>query len=62
MKAIVTIVRGDRYKEIWKRTEPFFIDYADKCDADLIVLQGLENLEYPSPHWIKFSVYELLRG
>ena len=61
MKAIVTIVRGDRYKEIWKRTEPFFIDYADKCDADLIVLQGLENLEYPSPHWIKFSVYELLR-
>jgi ADP-heptose:LPS heptosyltransferase len=61
MNAIVTIVKGDKYNEIWKRTESFFIDYADKCDSELIVLQGVEGYEYPSPHWIKFGVYQLLR-
>jgi len=61
VKAIVTVVNGDKYDKIWKRTEPFFLDYADKCDAELIVLKGVDGLDYPSPHWIKFSVYELLR-
>lgn len=61
MKAIVTIVKGDKYEQIWKRAEPFFVDYAEKCDAELIVLKGVDGLEYPSPHWIKFGLYELLR-
>lgn len=58
-KAILTIVNGERYDEIWKRTEPFFIRYADKCDAELIVLKSCEG--YPSPHWMKFSIYDLLK-
>ena len=60
-KALVTIARGEKYEKIWQRVEPFFLDYADKCDAELIVLKGVDGLDYPSPHWIKFSVYELLR-
>jgi lipopolysaccharide biosynthesis glycosyltransferase len=59
-KAIVTIVSGEKFEQIWTRTEPFFVKYAEKCDADLIVLQGAEG-QLPSPHWIKFSVYDLLR-
>jgi lipopolysaccharide biosynthesis glycosyltransferase len=60
-KAIITIVSGAKYQEIWKRSEPFFIRYAEKCDAELIVLQGVEGMKYPSPHWIKFGVYSLLK-
>lgn len=59
-KAILTIVSGDKYNEIWRRTEPYFNAYADKCGADLLVLKDLpENL--PSPHWAKFSIHELLK-
>jgi len=61
MNAIVTIARGEKYEKIWKRVEPFFVAYAEKCDAELIVLQGVDGITYPSPHWMKFSVYELLR-
>jgi hypothetical protein len=58
-RGIVTVVSGDKFKEIWKRSEPFFIDYAEKCDAELIVLNGMEgNL---TPHWIKFGIYDLLK-
>jgi len=60
-KAIVTIVNGERYEDIWKRTEPFFDRYAEKCDADIVVLQGVDGGDYPSPHWIKFGIYELLK-
>jgi ADP-heptose:LPS heptosyltransferase len=59
MNAILTIVSGDKYREVWKRSEPFFAAYADKCGADLLVLKELPNL--PSPHWAKFSIYELLK-
>ncbi len=60
-KAIVTVVSGDKYKEIWKRSELFFLKYAEKCDADLIALQGTEGVNYPTPHWIKFGIYDLLK-
>jgi len=60
-KALVTVVNGEKYNEIWKRTEPFFIQYSERCDAELIVLHGMDGINYPSPHWIKFSIYELLR-
>ena len=59
-KAIITIVSGSKYEEIWKRSEPFFVRYAKKCDADLIVLNGAE-MNLPSPHWIKFCIYDLLK-
>jgi hypothetical protein len=57
--AIMTIVAGEKYQEIWKRAEPFFNAYADKCGADLLVLKELPPL--PSPHWAKFSIHELLK-
>ena len=60
-KAIVTIVSGEKYEKIWQRTEPFFVRYAEKCDAELIVLHGSDGVNLPSPHWIKFGLYELLR-
>ena len=50
---------GKKYEEIWKRVKPFFENYADKVDADLIVLSDARNL--PSAHWLKFSMYELLK-
>lgn len=58
-KAILTIVSGDKYEKIWQRTEAFFVSYAEKCDAELLVLKGAEYV--PSPHWLKFSLYELLK-
>ena len=58
-RTILTIVSGDKYEKIWKRSEPFFVNYAEKCDAELIVLKGAEYV--PSPHWLKFSIYELLK-
>lgn len=58
--AIMTIVSGEKYRKIWERSEPFFTAYADKCGADLLVLKEIPpNL--PSPHWAKFSIYELLK-
>lgn len=60
-KAIVTIVSGEKYEQVWKRSESFFVDYANRCDADLIVLKGTDGMAYPSPHWIKFSIYNLLK-
>jgi lipopolysaccharide biosynthesis glycosyltransferase len=60
-KAILTIVCGERYREIWKRTEQFFVRYAEKCDAELIVLNRDEGDFLPSPHWMKFSIYDLLK-
>lgn len=57
-KAILTIVSGEKYEQIWEKVEPFFVGYAEKCDATLIVLKDSEGL--PSPHWMKFAVYDLL--
>lgn len=58
-KAILTIVAGEKYQKIWQRAEPFFNAYADKCEADLLVMKELPPL--PSPHWAKFSIHELLK-
>ena len=60
MNAILTIVSGDKFKAIWKRTEPFFNAYADKIGADLLVLKEVPET-LPSPHWAKFSIRELLK-
>jgi len=60
-KAILTIVSGEKYEKIWEKTQPFFVDYAEKCDAELIVLKGYEGMSLPSPHWLKFSIHELLK-
>ena len=39
--AIMTIVSGEKYREVWNRVEPFFNAYADKCGADLLVLRDI---------------------
>jgi ADP-heptose:LPS heptosyltransferase len=56
-RAILTIVSGDKYGKIWERVEPFFIAYAEKCDAELIVMS---KGEVPTAHWLKFGIYDLL--
>jgi hypothetical protein len=58
--ALMTIASGEKYQEIWKRTKPYFEDYADRCGADLLVLENIPD-HLPSPHWAKFSIYELLK-
>lgn len=58
--AIMTIVHGEKYREIWKRTEPFFNEYADRCESDLLVLKDIPG-NLPSPHWAKFAIRELLK-
>jgi|GEM_PF-814758 len=58
--ALMTIIAGPKYQKIWEMAEPFFNQYADRIGADLVVLKEIPpNL--PSPHWAKFSIYELLR-
>jgi len=57
--AILTIVNGEKYEKIWSKTRPFFENYADKIGADLVVLSDADNM--PSPHWIKFAIYEFLK-
>lgn len=56
----MTIMSGEKYEKIWKRTEPYFNAYADKCGADLMILSALPD-GLPSPHWAKFSIYEVLK-
>lgn len=57
-RAILTIASGAKYAEVWKRVEPYFQAYAEKCDAELIVLTNGDRV--PSAHWLKFSIYDLL--
>jgi ADP-heptose:LPS heptosyltransferase len=56
-KAILTIVSGEKYHKIWEKVEPYFVAYSEKCDAELIVMK---EGDVPSPHWLKFSIYDLL--
>jgi lipopolysaccharide biosynthesis glycosyltransferase len=56
-KAITTIVSGEKYKAIWERVESYFIAYAERCDAELIVMS---EGDVPSAHWLKFGMYDLL--
>jgi len=58
-KAILTIVCGDKFEAIFKKTEPYFVAYAEKCDADLIILNDASQV--PTAHWLKFTCYNLLK-
>lgn len=57
--ALVTVVAGEKYERIWAKTRSYFEAYAQKIGAELIVLGYHENV--PSQHWVKFSLYEMLR-
>jgi len=56
--AVVTVTYGEDFKELSKVTHPSIKAYADKIDADFIVLDQLGDHKYP--HFIKFDIRNLL--
>lgn len=57
-RVIVTSVIGEKYEAIWKLTGPTVEAYADRIDADTLVIH--ENPHPTTPHWVKFALYEIL--
>ncbi len=45
--AIMTIVVGPGTETIWEKTRPYFEAYADKVDADLIVMKNMPTIQRP---------------
>lgn len=59
-KAIVTLCIGEKYDRLGKVTHPSIKAYANKVDADFIVIDTKQfNLEYYA-HFEKFQLYALL--
>lgn len=58
--AVVTVTYGEEFKDLATVTHPTIKAYADKIDADFIVLDKLGNHKYP--HFIKFDIKELLHS
>lgn len=58
-KALLTIVIGERIEKVWELTRPTFEAYADKVDADLIVMKQMSG-GFPSAHWLKLAIHEFL--
>lgn len=57
--AVVTIAIGEKYNMIAKFTHTTLKAYADKIDADFIVLDDKKSASLP--HWKKFEIFNLLR-
>ncbi len=57
--AILTIAVGP-YLKVWEKTKSYFEAYADKVNADLIVIQDFDSGEFPSPHWLKLAIHHFL--
>lgn len=57
--AIVTITIGDKYKEIASRTHTSMKQYANKIEADFIVITE-QRINKTTPHWEKFQLYDIL--
>lgn len=55
-KAIVTVCIGEEFLELSKLTHPTLKSYADKINADFIVLDTCKT----TPHWEKFRINDLL--
>lgn len=55
-KAIVTVCIGDEFVHLSKLTHPTIKKYADRIDAEFIVI----NTCATTPHWEKFQINELL--
>ena len=55
-KAVVTVCIGDEYVELSKHTHPTLKSYADRINAEFIVLDSCQT----TPHWEKFALKELL--
>ncbi len=57
-KAVVTVTIGPKFDALARMAHPTLKAYADKIDADFIVLSDV--LECGKPHWSKFLLYDLL--
>lgn len=55
--AVVTIATGEKYKRISLITHPSIMQYANKINADFIVLDEETSL----PHWSKFKIFNILK-
>lgn len=58
-KAIVTLAIGDGFKEMLEIAKPFFEKYAQKVNADFIVIDQ-EKINVMFPNMEKFQIKELL--
>ena len=57
-EAIVTAAIGEKYQQIKELTHSSISFYAEKIEADFIVL---DNENKQNPHWNKFKLYKLLQ-
>ena len=56
--AVVTIAIGEKYSAIAKYTHPSLKAYADKIDAEFVVI---DDTSTSLPHWKKFEIFNLLK-
>jgi len=57
--AVVTVSIGEKYKNISELTHPTLKKYAEKVNADFIVLDK-QMISRTSPQWEKFRIFDLL--
>lgn len=55
-KAVVTLCIGEEFNNISKLTHPTLKKYAEKIDADFIIINSCKT----TPHWEKFKIYNML--
>lgn len=55
-KAVVTICIGDEFKNISILTYPTLKAYADRINAEFIIINSCKT----TPHWEKFQIFDLL--
>jgi hypothetical protein len=58
-RCIMTVAIGDYYKKIAELTHPFMKAYAEKIDADFVVIDEV-NPKFSTQKWQKFQIHELL--
>jgi hypothetical protein len=54
-KTLATIVAGDVYKKIATITTPYFIKYAERFDADFVILNGKDKNSWGTIHFINIE-------
>lgn len=58
-RAIVVFVHGEQFETQFAISRPFIEAYADKCNAELVVLTGRSDAEHPEHD--KFQAYEAFK-
>ena len=57
--AVVTIAIGDKYQKMGEITHPRIKQYADKINADFIIIDK-QKISNTTPHWEKFQLLDFL--